>query len=69
VLVEVDVQEKLDFRLGEMAFYLEKTAIKGLRASASHGRGESRPIVGSQRADFDAPSIAQRARNSGLPLT
>jgi hypothetical protein len=43
-----------------MAFYLEKTAIKGLRASASHGRGESRPIVGSQRADFDAPSIAQR---------
>jgi hypothetical protein len=62
VVDEVDVEEKLDLRLGEMAFYGEEAAVKGLRAAARDGRRESGPIIGSKGADFDAPSIAQRLK-------
>jgi hypothetical protein len=62
VIDEVDIQEKLDFRLGEMAFYFEEAPVKRLLAAASDGRDQVCSIVGSKRPDFDAPSVAQRLK-------
>jgi hypothetical protein len=60
VIDEVDVQEKLDFRLRKVSFYRKETTVKGLRAAASDGGDEGGPVFRSQRANFDPASIAQR---------
>jgi hypothetical protein len=60
VIDEVDIQEKLDFRLRKVSFYGKETAVKGLRATAADGCDEFGPVVRSKRADFDAASIVQR---------
>jgi hypothetical protein len=60
VIDEIDVQEKLDFRLRKVSFYRKETTVKGLRAAAADGCDEVGPVVRSKRADFDPASIAQR---------
>ena len=60
VIDEVDVQEKLNFRLRKVSFYRKEATVKGLRAAAGNGRDEVGPVVRSKRADFDPASIAQR---------
>src|SRR6516165_5484370 len=35
VIDEIDVQEKLDFRLRKVSFYRKETTVKGLRAAAA----------------------------------
>src|SRR6266446_8333433 len=60
VIVEVDIQEKVNLRLREAASHSEETAIKGLPAAAIDGCDEVGPVVRSESADFDPPSIAQR---------
>jgi hypothetical protein len=44
VIDEVDVQEKVDFRLRKVSFYREETTVKGLRAAASDGSDEVGPV-------------------------
>ena len=60
VIDEVDVQEKLDFRLRKVSFYRKETTVKRLRAAAADGCDEVGPVVRSKRVDFDPASIAQR---------
>jgi hypothetical protein len=60
VIDEIDVQEKLDFRLCEATFDGKETAIKGLPTAATDGGDEVGPVVRPKRADFDSASIAQR---------
>jgi hypothetical protein len=60
VIDEVDVQEKLDFRLCKVSFYRKETTVKGLRAAAADGGDEVGPVFRSKRADFDPASMAQR---------
>ena len=45
VIHEIDVQEKPDFRLGEVASYSEETTVEGDRAAASDGCDEVGPVV------------------------
>src|SRR5262249_59177336 len=56
VIDEVDVQEKLDFRLRKVSFYRKETPVKGLRAAAGDGCDEVGPVVRSKRAGFDPGS-------------
>ena len=56
---EVGVQKERDFRLGEAASYKE-TAVKRLPAAAADGCEEVGSVVGSEGADFEPASIAQR---------
>ena len=60
VIDEVDVQEKLDFRLRKVSLYRKEATVKGLRAAAGDGCDEVGPVVRSKRAEFDPASIAQR---------
>jgi hypothetical protein len=62
VVDEVDIQEKPDFRLREVASYSKETTVKGLPAAASDGCNEIGPVVRSEGADFDPASIAQRLK-------
>jgi hypothetical protein len=60
VIDEIDVQEILDFRFREAAFYGEETTVERLTAAARDGCAEACPIGGPERADFDPASTAQR---------
>ncbi len=43
VIDEIDMQEKLDFRLGKVAFYSKETTVKGVRAAATRRLRSNRP--------------------------
>src|SRR6266511_2264994 len=62
VVDEVDVQEKPDFRLGEVASYSKETTVERDGAAASDGCEEVGPVVRSESADFDRAPIAQRLK-------
>jgi hypothetical protein len=62
VVDKVDIHEKLDFGLCEVASYSKETAVKGLSAASSGGCDEVRSVVRFEGADFDPSSIAQRLK-------
>src|SRR5262245_54164333 len=46
VIDEIDMQEKLDFRLGKVALHRKEAPVKRLRAAARDGCDQAGPIVG-----------------------
>lgn len=59
VIDEVDVEEEIEFLLAEFAANGEEAAEQGLCAGAFNRRKKAIPVARPQRADFDAPTVAQ----------
>jgi hypothetical protein len=56
---KVDIDEKVDFLVGEVALYPEKPPIKRLRAGPINGGQKLGLIIGPQRPNFQPASVAQ----------
>src|SRR5215204_6897687 len=57
---KVYINEKGNFLLRKAALWRKETSAEGCLAASADGFGKCTPVVGSQRADFEAASVAQR---------
>jgi hypothetical protein len=60
MVYKVDVHEKGDFLFCKGALCPKETSAQGFRGAMTDGFGNFATVIGSQRADFDAASVAQR---------
>jgi hypothetical protein len=59
VIFEIDIEEESHLPLRKAFLWCKEAPLQRLRAGPSDGREHSRPVIGTERADFDRTTVAK----------